>query len=176
MYYTLFDGFLEHLNPECISPIFNLDLVDGQLLHEPHLLIRSDTRDISPQLNHNVVQISDTSGGGFSLPIGLTNLKFHTFIWGMFATPYTASSAAVFIFGSLFANMLLGQVSSVPTFCNSYRFWYWSSISKCFRWTGVTHWILCSNCSFAFCQSASNQLVATCQAVSGASEFSFILW
>jgi len=39
MNHTLFDGFPELLNDDCLPPIFTLDRADGQFLLEPHLLI-----------------------------------------------------------------------------------------------------------------------------------------
>ena len=69
MDYTLFDGFPELLNANCLPPSFKFDQVDGQFLLETHLLIQCDTINLSLQLIRNVVCISDTPGGGFSLSI-----------------------------------------------------------------------------------------------------------
>jgi hypothetical protein len=70
MDYTLFDGFPELLNADCLPPSFKFDQADGEFLLEPHLLIRCDTIHLSLQLTNNAVRISDTPGGGFSLSIG----------------------------------------------------------------------------------------------------------
>jgi len=69
MDYTLFDGFLELLNANCLPTSFKLDQADGQFLLEPHLLIRCDTINLSLQLTHNAVNISKTPGSGSSLNI-----------------------------------------------------------------------------------------------------------
>jgi hypothetical protein len=38
MDYTLFDGFLELLNADCLPPSFKFDQADGEFLREPHLV------------------------------------------------------------------------------------------------------------------------------------------
>jgi hypothetical protein len=38
MDYTLFDGFPELLNADCLPPSFKLDQADGEFLREPHLV------------------------------------------------------------------------------------------------------------------------------------------
>jgi len=70
MDYTLFDGFPELLNADCPPPIFKPDQADGELIRESHLACRSDTMNLSLELIHNSVNISDTPGGGFNLSIG----------------------------------------------------------------------------------------------------------
>jgi len=70
MDYTLLDGFPELLNADCLPPSFKLDQADGEFLREPHLVFRSDTINLSLELNHNAVRISDTPGGGFNLSSG----------------------------------------------------------------------------------------------------------
>jgi hypothetical protein len=39
MNYALFNGFLERLNANCLSPSFKRDQAEGDFLLEPHLLI-----------------------------------------------------------------------------------------------------------------------------------------
>jgi hypothetical protein len=51
-------------------PHFKLDQVDAEFLHEQHLDVRIDTINISLELIHNTVRISDTPGGGFNLTMG----------------------------------------------------------------------------------------------------------
>jgi len=70
MDYTLFDGYLDPRNTDCLSLSFNFDQVDGQFFLELHLLIRCDKINLSLQLTHNAVCIGDTPGGGFSCSIG----------------------------------------------------------------------------------------------------------
>jgi len=67
---TLFNGSPEHLNDNCLPPSFTLDEADGEFLPEPHLLMRSNTINHSLLLIHNVVCISKTPGGDFSLSNG----------------------------------------------------------------------------------------------------------
>ena len=69
MDYTLFDGFPLLPNADCLPPSFKLDQADGQFPLELHLLIQCDTINLSLQLTHNAVNISETSGSGFSLSI-----------------------------------------------------------------------------------------------------------
>jgi len=70
MDYMLFDGFPELLNADCLPPSFKLDQADGEFLCELHLVFRSDTMNLSLELIHNAVRISDTPGGGFNISIG----------------------------------------------------------------------------------------------------------
>jgi len=83
----------------------------------------------------------------------------------MFTSPEPSPSAAVFIWTSLFVNVLLGPVAWVPTSCNSCRSWCWNNSSNSLCWTGVIWWISRSNHSIAFCRSASYHLVAACWAL-----------
>jgi len=83
----------------------------------------------------------------------------------MFATPYTSSSAAVFIWASCFANMLLGRVTWVLTSSTWCRSWCLNNVLKSLHLTGVTWWILRYNYSFALGRSPSDRLVATCRAL-----------
>jgi len=80
MYYTLFNGFLQLLNANCLPPRFIFYQVDGQFLRELYLLIRCDTINLTLQLIHNPVCISDMSDGGFSLSVGLMDLKINTLV------------------------------------------------------------------------------------------------
>jgi len=70
MDYMMFDDFPELLNADCLPPSFKLDQADGELLHEPYVVFRSDARNLAPELMHNAVHISDTPGGGFDPSIG----------------------------------------------------------------------------------------------------------
>jgi hypothetical protein len=67
---TLFNGFPELLNANCLSPRYQFDPADAQFLLEMHLLIRNDTIILSFQHIDNAVHIMHTLGGGFSLRIG----------------------------------------------------------------------------------------------------------
>jgi len=69
MDYTLFDGLPELLNADCLPPRVKLDLADEQFLRQPHLVFRSDTLNLSLELIHNAVHISDTPCGGFNVSI-----------------------------------------------------------------------------------------------------------
>jgi len=80
MYYTLLDGFLELLDSIWIPSSLNLDQADGELLLEQHLLFQRETINLSLQLIHNAVHISDIAGGAFSLNIGYMDLKLHTVV------------------------------------------------------------------------------------------------
>jgi len=82
----------------------------------------------------------------------------------IFATPYTTSSAAVFIGVSFLANMLLRPVALVPTSSNSCRSWCWINLSKTLPLTGVIWWISRSNRSIALCRSGAEHFVAACRA------------
>jgi len=53
MNYTLFDGFPDLMNVDCLPPSFNLKKVDGDVLHEQHLGFRCDSTNRSLQLIHN---------------------------------------------------------------------------------------------------------------------------
>jgi len=70
MDYMLLYVFPDLWNADCFPESFALDRVDGVLLREPHLVFWSDTMDLSLELIHNVVCISDTLGGGFNHSIG----------------------------------------------------------------------------------------------------------
>jgi hypothetical protein len=70
MDYTLFDDFPEVLNSNRLALSFKFDQADGRFLLEMHLVIRSDTINLSLQPILNAVHISDTPRGGFSLSIG----------------------------------------------------------------------------------------------------------
>ena len=70
MNYTLFNGFLERLNADCFPPSFKLDQVEGELILEPHLLIRGDAINLSLKLVSHALHISQAPGRGFCLSIG----------------------------------------------------------------------------------------------------------
>jgi hypothetical protein len=53
MDYTLFGGFPELLNADCLPPSFKLDQADGELLREPHPFFSSYTMNLSLKLIHN---------------------------------------------------------------------------------------------------------------------------
>jgi len=83
----------------------------------------------------------------------------------MFTAPWASSSAEVFIWANILANMLLGPVALVPTSCSSCHSGCWNKLSNSVCLEGVTWWILRSNCSIALCQSASDYMIAACQAL-----------
>jgi hypothetical protein len=66
----MFDGIPELLNPDYLPPSFKFDQADVELLLEQHLLILSNTINLSLQLTENAVRISYTQGCGFCLCIG----------------------------------------------------------------------------------------------------------
>jgi len=80
----------------------------------------------------------------------------------MFTTPWSSSSAALFIWASDWGNVLLGQVSLVLTSWNSCCSWCWNEWWKSLHLTGVIWWISRSNHSIARSQSASDHLDAAC--------------
>jgi hypothetical protein len=69
MYYTLFNGFLERLNADCLPPSFKLDQTDGEFLLEPLPLIWGDAINVSLWLVSDPLRISQAPGGGFCLSI-----------------------------------------------------------------------------------------------------------
>jgi len=168
MNYTLFDGFPELLNADCMPPSFKLDQADGDFLHEPHLVFRTDTINLSLGLIYKEVHLSHTPGGGFNLSIRQTDLRLHTLVSGHVYRPVN-----LFVCSSLnwskffFANMLLEPIALVPTSCNSCRWWCWNTLSKSLCLAGVTWWISCFNRSIARRQSAYDHMVAACQALFG---------
>jgi len=81
-----------------------------------------------------------------------------------FTATYATSSAAVCIWASLLAHVLLGPVVLIPTACNHCCLWSWNNSSKHLDLTGVVWWISCFNCSIALSTSASDHLVAPCMA------------
>jgi len=70
MNYTLFNGFPERLNADCLPPRFKLDQAEGEFLLEPHLLIRGDAINLSVKLVSHALRISQAPGRGFCLSIG----------------------------------------------------------------------------------------------------------
>ena len=70
MYYTLVDSIPQLLNKNFPPAIFKLEQVDGKCLPDQHQPIQSDSVNFSLHLNQNVVGISDTPGGDFSLSTG----------------------------------------------------------------------------------------------------------
>jgi hypothetical protein len=80
MDYTLFDGFLEHMKAEFLPPSFKLDKLNGECVSESHLVFRSDTMNLCIQQSQITVRISNTSGGGFNLRIGCTDMKLHMIV------------------------------------------------------------------------------------------------
>jgi hypothetical protein len=85
--------------------------------------------------------------------------------WSCLPPPYTLSSAAACLRASSLANMRLALVALVLTSCNRYCSQCWKNVSRSLPLEGVTWRILRSNRSIAFWRSASNQVVATCQAI-----------
>jgi len=78
----------------------------------------------------------------------------------MFTAPQASSSAAVSIWASFLASVLLGPVVLVPTFCNCCGSWCWNNVSKRLCLTSVIWWLSYSYGSIAFSQSASDHVVA----------------
>jgi hypothetical protein len=69
MYYALFNGFLEHMNDDCLPPRFKIDQVDCEFLLGQLLFIRGDATNMSLQFVCDLLQISEAPGGGFSFSI-----------------------------------------------------------------------------------------------------------
>ena len=69
MDYTLFDGFPERLNADCLPPSFKLDHADGEFLLESLLFIRGDAVNLSLQLVSDVLRVSQAPGCGICLSI-----------------------------------------------------------------------------------------------------------
>jgi hypothetical protein len=69
MYYTLFNGFPERLNADCLTPSIKLDQTAGEFLPPPLLFIRRDAMNLSLQLVSDPLRISPAPGGGFCLSI-----------------------------------------------------------------------------------------------------------
>jgi len=76
-----------------------------------------------------------------------------------------SSSVAADLRTNCLANMLLGLVALVPTSCNCCRLWCWNNVSKILCLLGVAWLISHCNRSIAFWRSASEQVVAACQAL-----------
>jgi hypothetical protein len=70
MDYTPLNGLPVQLDYNCLLPIFKFDYCDIEFLVELHLRNLFGNVNHSPQLTHNVVSISKTSDGGFSIKIG----------------------------------------------------------------------------------------------------------
>lgn len=116
----------------------------------------------------NTVYISDIPGGGFSLRLSVLDRHFWncTRLMGvLFPTPWPCSSALVFVWGSILANVLLGLIGILPTSCNRCCSWCWNKYSKSLHLTWINIWISHSNRAVALCRSVSDHLVATCQAL-----------
>ena len=70
MDYTLFNGFPERLNADCVPPSFKLDQTDGEFHLEPLLFIPGDGINLSLQLVSDALRISQAPGCGICLSIG----------------------------------------------------------------------------------------------------------
>jgi hypothetical protein len=81
-HYKLLDGFPGWQNPHCLQPSFKLDQSNGEFLPEPHLVCQSDTINLSNMLIPNTVHSSDSSGSGFNLSFGQTELTLQTMLGG----------------------------------------------------------------------------------------------
>jgi len=100
-----------------------------------------------------------------SVSISDRQIWHSTHLFGVFfATSSALSFAVVLVCATFLANVLLGPVALVQTFCNSCCSWYWNYLLISLFLPGVTKWILCSNYTVAFGLSASDQVVATCPA------------
>ena len=93
---TLFNGFPERLNADCLPPSFKLDQVEGEFLLELHLLIRGDAMNLSLKLVIYALCISQAPGCGFCLSMGETDLKLHSLVRGR------VSRAVSLVFGGSF--------------------------------------------------------------------------
>lgn len=75
--HMLSDDSLQLQNPNCLPLIIKLDFADGEFFCEQHLLIQCYTIFLLLYLIHNMVHISDTPAGGFSLSIGQMDVNLH---------------------------------------------------------------------------------------------------
>jgi hypothetical protein len=69
MYHILLNGFVEHLNADCLPPSFKLDQADGEFSLQPVLFIRGDAMNFSLQPVSDTVCISQALGRRFCLSI-----------------------------------------------------------------------------------------------------------
>jgi len=84
----------------------------------------------------------------------------------MFATLWASSFAAVVIWASNLANMLLGPVALVPTCCNCCHSRCWNNSSKSLGSAGVAWEISNTNRSLALWWSASDHMLTARRALS----------
>ena len=69
MDYTLFNGFPQRLNADCLPLRFELNQADREFLLAPFLFIRVDTINLTLQLVSDPLCISQAPGSGLCLSI-----------------------------------------------------------------------------------------------------------
>jgi hypothetical protein len=87
MYHTLFNGFPEHLNADCLPPSYKLDQMDGEFRLEPLLFMQHVAINLSLQLVSDPFSISQAAGHGYCVSIGWADSKLQSLSAGLFASP-----------------------------------------------------------------------------------------
>jgi len=149
MYYTLFDGFPQCPNADCLPPSFKLNQADGGILHEPVLFIRGNAINLTLQLVSNTLCISEAPAPGFCLRIGYPVLKLQSRVGRSVWCPVSVVFGCSFHNFEFFGKYTSGTGCLDPDFLQSLSVmmlkWFIEKVAyyRCHLMNSVLHMLYC---------------------------------